>query len=182
MSILWHKPILKVLLSKLQLPDIIRLSVLCKKLYKEWVPFVEQVVNMPYIISTCYWQSECNSISQLRNSVKLCYQRYPLPGIFICVRCQFKEIMQRMINLKLSKHTMCYMCYMNCKERKYITYKYAIMFCTGSKRLFDKWFDKVSIPIFEENGNDYCKESYWVVEKDLVLQTYPKRITKKRKK
>lgn len=191
LQVLQHKPILKVLLTGLDLPTIIRLTATCKYLYTDWIPILEEVVKMNVEINKYYWGHHNHaSLITLRKSVfETMSIPNPVTGCFKCVRCRMNEFNARLVNRKLHSHPICYMCYIGCKERRYILYSHARLFLDTSrcsKRLFDEWFDKVSVPLFENSGNDYAKIDYWVVNKDLVIQTYTRNNTsssrRKRKK
>ena len=197
LDILWHKPILNVLLNycDFDLPTILRLSATCKSLYHEWIKIVEQVYPIERVLNTIYWQRNIPSITTLRNIVACSYQHCLYkPGLFKCVRCGVIEYQARLINFEISKHAMCYVCfsgqtiYMS-MYWKYKRCKQYIHIITNSKRLsertFNEWFSKNSIPLFEHSGQDYAKIDYWVVKSSKVVEKYSqkerKRPRKKRK-
>ncbi len=192
LDILWHKPILNALLNPyFDLKTILRLSATCKKLYNDWIPLLEQVYPIENVLDIVYWHRGIPNIAALRQVVACSYYHClnNKPGLFKCVRCGVIEYQARLINFEISKHSICFNCFVQQQDSTYFRYKHCMFYihCVRnntklSERMFNKWFSENSIPLFQHSGNDYAKMDYWVVKRDKVVKKYGgKRQRKKRK-
>jgi hypothetical protein len=191
LDILWHKPILNALLNPyFDLKTILRLSATCRKLYNEWIPLLEQVYPIESVLNNVYWHRDIPNITTLRKVVAGSYHHCLYkPGLFKCVRCGVIEYQARLINFEISKHSICYVCFVQQQDATYFRYRHCMFYiqCVRnntklSERMFNKWFSENSISLFQHSGNDYAKIDYWVVKRDKVVEKYGgKRQRKKRK-
>jgi hypothetical protein len=192
-SLLIHKPILLALNPYINFPTIIRLSATCKWAYNEWIKIVQEVMHIEREILWFYKRRYIKTIFELRQKVKECYLFMGnTMGLFTCVRCGNAEYGANLINLNLSKHTICYNCFATCPLNETLNAsalsKYIETLGTRvSQRSMLTWFNEHAVALFNQNGEAYSKESYYVVNIKMVKEKYGNttignRVAKRRRK